>query len=234
MKSKFLFLITATALSLQSCVSYRELGELTMAANRNVNMSQNYQLLQTYVGDSKRDIDKSRYMSIDDAIDGIVRQVPGGEYLMNVRIYVLEKSNHKGRYYFAVSGDVWGRPQGDVTAPTPNTQNNNNQQQYQSPQIQNVKQQDYPYIAISPNTAGGANPHLMLPVIYNPKVSDTVTMEEYSPTGQDLQLIGIGIITGVKDATHWIVTYVLSGQNTTGFYEASELKKYVYPSRIVK
>jgi hypothetical protein len=57
---------------------------------------------------------------------------------------------------------------------------------------------------------------MVLPNVYKPQVGDTVSMEECSASGQDLNIKGFGIITGIQDATHWVVTYVLNGQNTTG------------------
>jgi hypothetical protein len=57
------------------------------------------------------------------------------------------------------------------------------------------------------------------------KGEPTVSMEEYSDKGNDLHVKGFGIITGIQDASHWVVTYVINGQNTTGYYEASEMTK---------
>ncbi len=54
------------------------------------------------MGASKQEIKKSRALTIEDAVDQVVRSTPGGEYLKNVKIYMTSKK------YLAVEGDVWG------------------------------------------------------------------------------------------------------------------------------
>ncbi|HTB06047.1 MAG TPA: hypothetical protein VK806_03765 [Bacteroidia bacterium] len=99
---------------------------------------------------------------------------------------------------------------------TPSSRSND----YYQPRTQQPVQQNQ-----SSNSTQNVIP--IIPVIYNPKVGDTVVVEEFTSSGQDLHVRGIGIITGQKDATHWNVTYVLNGQNTSDYYESTELKKYV-------
>ena len=43
-------------------------------------------------------------MTIQDAVDATVRKIPGGEYIMNAKIYLVNST------YLAVEGDVWGNP----------------------------------------------------------------------------------------------------------------------------
>lgn len=64
-------------------------------------------MITTYSGGSKKELRQTEATSLEDAIDATVRRVPGGEYLMNVKVYAVEKAFAE-RHYFAVEGDVWG------------------------------------------------------------------------------------------------------------------------------
>lgn len=75
-----------------------------MISNRNINPgAESYVMISAYQGASRRDINKARHKSIEDAVDATVRQVPGGEFLTNVKIYFVNSQ------YFMVEGDVWGK-----------------------------------------------------------------------------------------------------------------------------
>lgn len=87
---------------MMSCASIEQIGKVNMISNRNVDPKLDYSLISSYSGGSKRELRKSRALSIEDAIDQTVRKVAGGEFLMNVKIYIV---NDK---YYAVEGDVWG------------------------------------------------------------------------------------------------------------------------------
>ena len=87
---------------LSACTSIKKIGTVNMISNRNIEHSLNYKLLSSYSGGSDNELKKSRSKSIEEAIDKTVKKVVGGEYLMNVNMYVI-----KGKYY-AVEGDVWG------------------------------------------------------------------------------------------------------------------------------
>lgn len=100
--SKILAIIILPALF--SCNSVNQIGKVNMISTRNIDQSLKYQLLTTYSGGSKRELKKSRSKTIEDAIDVTVRKVPGGEYLMNCKIYTVKS------IYLAVEGDVWGNP----------------------------------------------------------------------------------------------------------------------------
>ena len=54
------------------------------------------------MGASKQEIRKTKAMTIEDAIDQVVKSTPGGEFLKNVKVYLT------GNKYLAVEGDVWG------------------------------------------------------------------------------------------------------------------------------
>ncbi len=109
MKSnKRLLGVAIISLILISCQSIKvvQIGQLNMISNRNIDHSQNYHLIQTYVGASNEERKKSRAETIQQAIDETVQNVQGGEYIMNARIYmVMVSSEHQ---YYSVEGDVWG------------------------------------------------------------------------------------------------------------------------------
>jgi hypothetical protein len=90
------------------CTSVKLIGSLNMVSTRNVNADLKYQRITTYSGGGESTLKKSRAVTIEDAINDVVRKVPGGEFLMNVKIFAIDE----GKYY-AVQGDVWGS--GDQT-----------------------------------------------------------------------------------------------------------------------
>lgn len=100
MKSKLTLVILIIAFS--SCTTVKQVGKINLISNRNVDTKLNYSLLSSYSGGSKKELKKSRSITIEDAIDQTVRKVPGGEFLMNTKIYLVNSK------YFAVEGDVWG------------------------------------------------------------------------------------------------------------------------------
>jgi hypothetical protein len=85
-----------------SCASVKQIGNVNMISTRNVESKTDYVLVKSYAGGSKREIRKSRSKSIDDAINQTVKSTPGGEFLKNVKVYVVKMK------YYAVEGDVWG------------------------------------------------------------------------------------------------------------------------------
>lgn len=98
-----LLIFLLSALLITSCVTVQQVGKLNMIANRNVDSSLDYKPISTYSGAEFRNLRYTRATSIEEAVDQTVRNTPGGEFLMNVKIYLVN-----GRY-FAVEGDVWGR-----------------------------------------------------------------------------------------------------------------------------
>lgn len=83
-----------------SCSSVKQIGDINMISNRNVNPSMDYEVLETYATTSKKALKKSKFTNVDDAINETVGTVAGGEFLVNCKIYLV---NGK---YFAVVGDV--------------------------------------------------------------------------------------------------------------------------------
>ncbi len=77
-----------------------------MISNRNIESKVDYVLLKPYSFGSEREIKKARFKTIEDAIDNTVKIVSGGEFIKNVKLYLVNEK------YFAVEGDVWGlKPQ---------------------------------------------------------------------------------------------------------------------------
>ncbi len=96
--TKFAFLLLLTG-----CTSVMQIGKINMISNRNVETSFDYSLISSYAGGSQKEIKKTRSETIEQAIDQTVKKVPGGEFVMNASIFMVNNR------YFAVQGDVWGR-----------------------------------------------------------------------------------------------------------------------------
>ena len=92
-------LLISLAFITLSC-GYKRMGDLTMISNRNVDKSANYVLLARDV-EQKIKTRKKDYLEL--AIDEAVQSVEGGEYIMNVKLYI--KRNGKK---IKIQGDVWG------------------------------------------------------------------------------------------------------------------------------
>lgn len=100
---KIIALTTCVILFLSSCApSLKMIGNVNMISTRNIDNSQNYVLIKSYAGGTDKELKKSRAQTLDAAINNTVMNTAGGEYLMNVKMYVV-----MGKYY-AVVGDVWG------------------------------------------------------------------------------------------------------------------------------
>lgn len=103
---KTLFLISLFALT--SCgMGIKQVGDLNMISKRNVIPSDDYERLRTYAGSSskkelKHEVKRVKAKTIDQAVDYTVKNTPGGEFLTNVKVYMVDGT------YFVVHGDVWG------------------------------------------------------------------------------------------------------------------------------
>lgn len=96
--------IIAGIVLMSSCApSVQRIGTLNMISHRNVDMKLGYELKSTYSGGGNRELKKSRAKTVEEAIENTVKKVPGGEMLLNVKLYSI-----KGKY-FAIEGDVWGK-----------------------------------------------------------------------------------------------------------------------------
>jgi hypothetical protein len=108
-------------------------GSLNMVATRNIDKGAEYVALKTYAGVSNTELDnaiarskkgligkkhpilqeinKYKANTINEAVDNVVKSQAGGEYLMNVRFYVVEISDAQSGnilFEYVASGDVWG------------------------------------------------------------------------------------------------------------------------------
>lgn len=96
-------------LFMSSCVKVIDLGKLNMISDRNIDSKTEYVLIKNYAGGSEKEIKKAlkktKATTIDAAVDETVRNVAGGEYLKNVKLYGVMK---KKKMYLLVEGDVWG------------------------------------------------------------------------------------------------------------------------------
>lgn len=97
--------ILTLAILMGSCMSVKQIGKLNMISNRNVDSKMEYANLKNYAGGSRKELKRLKAPTLEGAIDNVVKKVPGGEFLKNVKIYVINSK------YFAVEGDVWGYPQ---------------------------------------------------------------------------------------------------------------------------
>lgn len=98
---KLIFGIILT-ISMTSCISVKEVGDLTMISTRNVDAKGDYVVLRNYMGGSKKELKRSKSKDLKEAVNNVVKQTPGGEFLKNVKVYIVNGT------YFAVEGDVWG------------------------------------------------------------------------------------------------------------------------------
>lgn len=91
-------LLIAT-LFLSSCagVKVTQIGKLNMISNRNVDSKSDYTLLKNYMGASNKEIKKAKATTLEDAIDETVRNTSGGEFLKNVKVYLVQSK--KNMYY---------------------------------------------------------------------------------------------------------------------------------------
>ena len=99
---KYISITIYVVIILTGCASVKQIGDINMISNRNIDHEIEYKVITTYSGGSKKELKKSKATSMQAALDQTVRKVPGGEYLMNAKIYLI-----KGKY-IAVEGDVWG------------------------------------------------------------------------------------------------------------------------------
>lgn len=99
----FIYSITVYLL-LSGCGSTKieQIGKVNMISNRNVDTKFEYKPLKTYASLSKKQLKQTKHITIEEAIDNVVKSVPGGEFMMNVKIYLVDNK------YFAAEGDVWG------------------------------------------------------------------------------------------------------------------------------
>lgn len=101
-KNKLLGLVLVFAVGACS-PSIQKIGTVNMISHRNVDPNLEYELISSYSGGSKKELKRSKAKNVEEALEQSVKRVPGGELMMNVKLYSI-----KGKY-FAIEGDVWGK-----------------------------------------------------------------------------------------------------------------------------
>lgn len=101
---KKLFIIFISISIFTCCKTVIRIGDLNTVSNRNIE-NKEYISLKRYSGGSKKEIKRSKSKSIEEAIDKTVKNVDGGEFIKNAKIYIIKK---RKKQYFAIEGDVWG------------------------------------------------------------------------------------------------------------------------------
>ena len=90
------------------CCAYKRIGSLTMVSARNVDTSKPYAVVaRNVVGVAK----VKENDAMEQALNNAVLKHPGGEYMMNVVVYIKD-----GGRKVKVQGDVWGVPATGVEA----------------------------------------------------------------------------------------------------------------------
>lgn len=97
---KKIVIICAAMFALTSCVN--RLGDLTLLSNRNFDKSEKYEKLASEV---QVKVKTKKNDCLERAVDKATSSVPGGEYLMNVSIWVSMTGKK-----IKLKGDVYGVP----------------------------------------------------------------------------------------------------------------------------
>ncbi len=135
---KFILIITVFLMVISSCgvkLYVTPLGAFNSVSTRNIDGSIKYEVLKTYAGVSSTEIDdviakskdgivkkrnrifkeinKFKGKTLNEAVDNVVKNQVGGEYLMNVRFYQVREIDPKNKIVnkitFISSGDIWGQ-----------------------------------------------------------------------------------------------------------------------------
>jgi hypothetical protein len=80
-------LILISMVFFSSCASVIMIGNVTQISTRNMDSKNNYVLLKSYVANDNSSLRSLKGYTIQEAINNTVQSVPGGEYMMNVKIY---------------------------------------------------------------------------------------------------------------------------------------------------
>lgn len=93
----------AFAVLLSGCAQPVLVGNVNQISTRNVDSSQKYELLKRYAGSGTKELTKNLSKTLEGSIENVLKSTPGGEYMMNVKVYKLNNQ-------YAAEGDVWGLP----------------------------------------------------------------------------------------------------------------------------
>ncbi len=103
MKYKITFGLILVCLIFSSCNVYDNLGTVTVLSSKQIDFNKKYCLKQSFAGSSKKELKKnaSPTNNINEALDNLIKSVPGGIFVMNARILY-------GLHGVTVTGDVYG------------------------------------------------------------------------------------------------------------------------------
>jgi hypothetical protein len=109
-----------------SCASkYEAIGHVSLLSDHTIRRGIAYEQLTTNSGGSRKELKRSKTGSIEDAVTQVISTVPGGCFMTNVTIYVVNDG------YYAVSGNVWGAATNEKLSPeAPGTFASNNAAKY--------------------------------------------------------------------------------------------------------
>ena len=97
-----------------SCKTKYSTSRVNMISTRNIDSKVDYVLLKSYSGGSNREImkaiRKTKATTLEAAVDETVKNVAGGEYLMNAKVFVVRRNYPPGNnsWSYFVEGDVYG------------------------------------------------------------------------------------------------------------------------------
>jgi hypothetical protein len=74
------------------CSAVRMVGDVNMISSRNIDSKSDYQLIKTGTDDSRANFRKNSAENIDQAINNVVMDVPGGEFLKMLRYSQMERN----------------------------------------------------------------------------------------------------------------------------------------------
>jgi hypothetical protein len=107
LKKAYMFLLMGGLCA--SCASkYEAIGHVSLLSDHTIKPGIAYEQLTTNSGGSKKELKHSKLGSIDDAVTQVISKVPGGCFITDVTIYVVNDG------YYAVSGNVWGAAASDT------------------------------------------------------------------------------------------------------------------------
>lgn len=92
-------------LTIQSCSSIKPIGDVESLNYQKLDNSAKYELIASNVGGSYKEFNDTRMQgikTIPDAVKRLVEKVPGGVFLKNAKIYIIDNG------LVSVQGDVWG------------------------------------------------------------------------------------------------------------------------------
>jgi hypothetical protein len=131
----YLSLVSLMFCSCGSSLRVAPMGQVNLISTRNIDGSKDYVSLMTYAGVSSSEVENATARSkkgrikkknpiykeiikfkgntINEAVDNVVKSQVGGEYLMNIRFYLVQQLTKEGKQIvikntFVASGDVWG------------------------------------------------------------------------------------------------------------------------------